>query len=176
MRPADANETAAAWKVAVEWELGPVALVLSRQALPILPKREGFERGAYNVNDVESPAVVLVASGSEVSLALGAAKVLAERNVAARVVSMPSWELFRAQSSRYRASVLPKSARKVAIEAGATMGWREWVGDRGAVIGLDRFGASAPGAVLMNRLGFNVENVVETARAVAGKKAVAPAE
>jgi transketolase len=87
---------------------------------------------------------------------------------------MPSWELFRAQSPRYRASVLPKSARKVAIEAGATLGWREWVGDRGAVIGLERFGASAPGPVVMQNLGFTVEHVVQTALAAIGKRAQAP--
>jgi transketolase len=104
-----------------------------------------------------------------VHLALAARRALSAQGVPTRVVSMPSWELFRAQSPRYRASVLPKSARKVAIEAGATLGWREWVGDRGAVIGLDHFGASAPGAVAMEKLRFNVENVVATALALVRK-------
>jgi transketolase len=175
IRPADANETAAAWACALELK-GPRALVLSRQALPVLEGdrerlHKGVVKGAYVVADPEAgkPAVVLIATGSEVHLALAARRALSAQGVPTRVVSMPSWELFRAQSPRYRASVLPKSARKVAIEAGATLGWREWVGDRGAVIGLDHFGASAPGAVAMEKLGFNVENVVATALALVRK-------
>jgi transketolase len=124
----------------------------------------------------KKPAVVLIATGSEVHLAMAARAALEQEGIATRVVSMPSWELFRAQKPRYRASVLPRSARKLAIEAGATLGWREWVGDRGAVIGIDRFGASAPGATVMEALGFNVENVVATARALVGKKAPARTE
>jgi transketolase len=174
-RPADANEAAAAWACALELK-GPRALVLSRQALPVLEgDREGLParvaKGAYVVADAEGvkPAVVLIATGSEVHLALAARKALVAQGVATRVVSMPSWELFRAQSPRYRASVLPKAARKVAIEAGATLGWREWVGDRGAVIGLDRFGASAPGPVALEKLGFNVDHVVSTALSLVRK-------
>ncbi|HKW13795.1 MAG TPA: transketolase C-terminal domain-containing protein, partial [Candidatus Krumholzibacteria bacterium] len=179
-RPADANETAAAWACALEMR-GPRALVLTRQALPVLEgDRErihaGVAKGAYVVAESEhgKPAIVLIATGSEVHLALAARAELTKSGLGVRVVSMPSWELFRAQSPRYRASVLPKAARKVAIEAGATLGWREWVGDRGAIIGLTRFGASAPGAVVMDKLGFNVEHVVQTALAAIGKRAPAP--
>jgi transketolase len=179
-RPADANETAAAWGCALELR-GPRALVLTRQALPVFEgDRErihaGVARGAYVVADSEhgKPAVVLIATGSEVHLALSARVELTRQGVSTRVVSMPSWELFRAQSPRYRASVLPRSSRKLAIEAGATLGWREWVGDRGAVIGLDRFGASAPGAVVMEKLGFNVENVVATALSLVKKGSRTP--
>jgi transketolase len=181
-RPADANETAAAWGCALETR-GPRVLVLTRQALPVLegdPERihAGVCKGAYVVADTEAkkPAVVLLATGSEVHLAIAARARLEEQGIATRVVSMPSWELFRAQSSRYRASVIPRSARKLAIEAGATQGWREWVGDRGAVIGIDRFGASAPGATVMEQLGFNVDHVVEIARTLVGKKAPARSE
>jgi transketolase len=177
LRPADANETAAAWGCALECR-GPRALVLTRQALPVLEgDRErihaGVAKGAYVLADSagKKPAVVLIATGSEVHLAMSARTSLEAQGIATRVVSMPSWELFRAQSSRYRASVLPRAARKVAIEAGATLGWREWVGDRGAVIGLERFGASAPGPAAMEKLGFSVPAVVETARALLGRKA-----
>lgn len=176
-RPADANETAAAWACVLEIS-GPRALVLTRQALPVLEGdreriRAGVAKGAYVVVDAEhgKPALVLIGTGSEVHLALAARAELSRRGVATRVVSMPSWERFRAQSPRYRNSVLPKSARKVAIEAGATLGWREWVGDKGAVVGLDRFGASAPGPVVMEKLGFNVAHVVEVALSTLGKRA-----
>jgi transketolase len=179
-RPADANETAAAWAHAIEMR-GPRALVLTRQALPVLEGdreriRAGVAKGAYVLAESEQgkPAIVLIATGSEVHLALAARAELTKNGIGTRVVSMPSWELFRAQSPRYRASVLPKAARKVSIEAGATLGWREWVGDRGAVIGLDRFGASAPGPVVMEKLGFNVEHVVQVAMGTLGKRASAP--
>jgi transketolase len=181
-RPADANETAAAWGCALEMR-GPRALVLTRQALPVLEGdreriRAGVAKGAYVLADSArgKAAVVLIATGSEVHLALSARAELERQGVATRVVSMPSWEVFRAQSPRYRASVLPKSARKVAIEAGATPGWREWVGDRGAAVGLDRFGASAPGPVAMEKLGFNVEHVVATALSLVRKRTHAPSE
>ena len=180
LRPADANETAAAWGCALEMR-GPRALILTRQALPVLEgDRErihtGVSKGAYVLADAESgkPAVVLIATGSEVHLAMDARAELSRQGVATRVVSMPSWELFRAQKPGYRNKVLPKSARKLAIEAGATMGWREWVGEKGAVIGIDRFGASAPGAVVMEKLGFNVEHVVATALSLLKKGARAP--
>jgi transketolase len=143
--------------------------VLTRQAVPVLDAdaeaiRKGVARGAYVVADAskKKPDVVLVATGSEVHPALESRSVLEVRGVATRVVSMPSWELFFAQSPRYRASVLPRSARKVAVEAGATLGWRQVVGDKGAVVGLDRFGASAPGAVAMEQLGFTVDHIVHT--------------
>jgi transketolase len=179
-RPADANETAAAWASALSLK-GPRALVLTRQALPILDVdpddvRKGVARGAYVVVEASKrkPDVVLIATGSEVHLALESRTVLEARGVATRVVSMPSWELFLAQAPRYRNSVLTRSARKVAIEAGATLGWREFVGDKGAVVGLDRFGASAPGPVAMEKLGFSVDNVVNTALGVLAGRSKSP--
>ncbi|HEU4929085.1 MAG TPA: transketolase, partial [Candidatus Krumholzibacteria bacterium] len=174
-RPADAIETAASWAVALTLR-GPRALVLTRQALPVLevdPEdvRKGVARGAYVVGESskKKPDVVLVATGSEVHLALEARSVLEARGVATRVVSMPSWELFFQQTPRYQNGVLARSARKVAIEAGATLGWRTIIGDKGVIIGLDRFGASAPGHIAMEQLGFNVDNVVATVLATMGK-------
>jgi transketolase len=167
VRPADANETAAAWRVAVERRDGPTALVLSRQNLPVLAGTaelagEGVAAGAYVLADGGSaPAVVLIATGSEVALAAAARDQLAARGIAARVVSMPSWELFAAQPAASREAVLPPGVPRLAIEAGVSMGWCRWVGERGEVLGLDRFGASAPGKVVAARLGFTVEAVVE---------------
>lgn len=167
LRPADANETAAAWKVAIEWQHGPVALLLTRQAVPILPKREGFERGAYVMNDVDDPHVLLVASGSEVSLALDSAKVLAERGVRARVISFPSWELFDRQSNEYRQSVMPFDLPKVVVEAGVSQGWERYTGPLVRFVTLDnRFGASAPFKDVYRNLGFTVEHVVDEAMAL----------
>jgi len=167
MRPADANETAAAWRVAVERTTGPTALLLSRQGLPVLEEAsefgaDGVARGAYVLINEEggAPQIVLIATGGEVSLALDARAELAMRGIPARVVSMPSWELFREQSAEYRRSVLPEGTSRLAIEAGVTLGWGEIVGDGGAVIGIDRFGASAPGAEVAERLGLTVEAVV----------------
>jgi len=168
LRPADANETTAAWRIAVERH-GPVCLVLTRQNLPILdpekyPVRDGVPRGAYVLAGESGPAdIVLIATGSEVQLALAARDKLAEQKIAARVVSMPSWELFEEQSAEYHAEVLPKDVPKLAIEAGATLGWYKYVGETGAVIGVDRFGASAPGKTVMEKLGLNVDNVVQHA-------------
>jgi transketolase len=173
LRPADANETAVAWKVAIEHTEGPVALALTRQKLPVLdpdrfPVVEGAPRGAYVLSEAEdsSPDVVLIATGSEVHLALEAQESLSEQGVRARIVSMPSWELYRAQPETYKREVLPPSIPKLAIEAGIALGWREIVGSRGDVIGLDRFGASAPGKAVYEKLGFTVENVVERALAL----------
>ncbi|MGQ9750966.1 transketolase [Desulfosoma sp.] len=173
LRPADANETAAAWKVALEAH-GPVALALTRQNVPVLKMDrekicEGVARGAYVLSESAEPArLILIASGSETHLALEAQKVLEqEKGVPTRVVSMPSWELFERQEEAYRNAVLPPATRaRCAVEAGSTMGWHRWVGSQGAVIGMDRFGASAPGSVLMKQFGFSVENVVATALAV----------
>ncbi|MBI5625022.1 MAG: transketolase [Elusimicrobia bacterium] len=169
LRPADANETAAAWRVAL-LRRGPVALVLTRQKLPVLdparyPIADGVPAGAYVLAEPEGgkPDVALLASGSEVSLVLAAAGVLAGRGVAARVVSMPSWELFREQSAAYREQVLSPGIPRLAVEAGVSLGWSEFVGDTGRVIGLDRFGASAPGEAALERLGFGVENVASAA-------------
>lgn len=172
LRPADANETAIAWQIAVQ-RRGPVALALTRQKLPVLdPKRfpiaEGVGRGAYVLKDAadQNPAIILIATGSEVSLALAASDQLAKRNVDARVVSMPSWELFGEQPPEYRQQVLPPHVPKLAIEAGVTLAWCKYTGEHGDVIGLDHFGASAPGNIVMEKFGFNVQNVVEHALAL----------
>jgi transketolase len=174
LRPADANETTVAWRIAIE-RRGPVCLVLTRQNLPILdpdqyPLRNGVARGAYILaGEQERPAIILIASGSEVQLALAARDKLAEGKIAARVVSMPSWELFEEQSPEYRKQVFPKDIPKLAVEAGATLGWYKYVGENGAVIGVDRFGASAPGKVVMDKLGLNVDNVVQRALQLVGR-------
>ena len=166
IRPCDANETAFAWKVAIE-QNGPVALILTRQKLPVLdhhtiPIEEGVPRGAYIVVEASSgaPDIILVATGSEVHLALSSQDALQQKGIQARVVSMPSWELFEQQSVKYQLKVLPPEVPKLAIEAGVTQGWSMYVGSRGDVIGLDRFGASAPGDIVYAELGFNVKNVV----------------
>ena len=169
LRPADANETAAAWRVALERTTGPTALCLSRQGLPVLAGSreriaEGVPRGAYVLSDGgNEPQVVLVATGGEVALAVAAQRELAGRGVSSSVVSMPSRELFGEQPDDYRRKVLPPALPKLSIEAGVTFGWREIVGDHGAMIGIDRFGASAPGAEVARRLGLTVEAVVEGA-------------
>ena len=172
IRPADANETAWAWKVALERTDGPVALALSRQKVPTLDRSEvaaasGLERGAYVLWDSQdAPDLILIATGSEVSLALDAARKLAEDGTAVRVVSMPCWELFAEQPAEYRDEVLPPDVpARLSIEAGVALGWREWVGDRGDSISIERFGASAPGATVLSELGYNVDNV--SARATA---------
>jgi transketolase len=175
LRPADANETAAAWKVALERTAGPTALCLSRQGLPVLEggrerSREGVARGAYVLSDGDGPPqLLLVATGGEVALAVAAQRELTERGVASAVVSMPSRELFGAQPEAYRRQVLPTELPKLSIEAGVTMGWREIVGDGGAMIGIDRFGASAPGAEVAARLGLTVEAVVARALELDGE-------
>jgi transketolase len=167
-RPADANETAAAWREAIGLP-GPVALVLTRQALPVLdpkqfPVSAGVAKGAYILLDQPSPDLVLAATGSEVHLTLEAAQLLAKSGIRARVVSMPSWELFDKQPAAYQNSVLPSNIPTLAIEAGATLCWYKWIGRTGDVIGLDHFGASAPGEVVMEKMGFNVDNVVHRAQ------------
>ncbi|MEJ5349774.1 MAG: transketolase [Desulfosoma sp.] len=170
LRPGDANETAAAWKIALETD-GPAALALTRQNVPILDLDrakifEGVSRGAYVLSESAiPPRLILIATGSEIHLALQAQKVLEhEKGIPTRVVSMPSWEIFERQEEEYRNAVLPPEIlARCAVEAGSSMGWHRWVGSYGAVIGLDRFGASAPGSLLMKQLGFNVENVVATA-------------
>ncbi|GAB6936172.1 MAG: transketolase [Bacillota bacterium] len=177
IRPADANETVAAWRYALAHARGPVALVLSRQNLPVLPgtaerAADGVRRGAYVLADAESgtPDAILIATGSEVSLALEAKERLAAEGVAVRVVSMPSWELFEAQPEEYRRAVLPPEVTaRVAVEAAHPMGWERYVGPQGAVIGIDRFGASAPGARVMQAFGFTADNVVATVKRVLGR-------
>jgi transketolase len=175
-RPADANETAAAWRVAIGLD-GPVALVLTRQALPVLDLKQfsvkdGVAKGAYVLIDEPTPELALVATGSEVQLALEAAKVLARSGTKTRVVSMPSWELFAKQPAEYRDSVLPSNVPTLAIEAGGTLCWYKWVGRTGDIIGLDHFGASAPGEIVMDKLGFNVNNVVDRALKLLHKESV----
>ncbi|MFM7252559.1 MAG: transketolase [Ilumatobacteraceae bacterium] len=163
IRPADANETVAAWRVAVEHD-GPTALVLSRQNVRVCTDGSAVERGAAVVRDADSPAVVLVATGSEVALCVDAADELAAAGVAARVVSMPSWDRFAAQSVDYRRAVLPEDVPVLSVEAASTFGWAAFADES---VGIDRFGASAPGSVALERLGISVGNVVERARALA---------
>jgi transketolase len=167
VRPADAKETAGAWKVALEREDGPVALALSRQKLPTLEEtqRDGVGRGAYVLWESEgangSPDAIVIASGSELHLALEAARRLDEQGVHGRVVSMPCWELFEDQPADYRNEVLPPDVKaRVSVEAGIELGWSKWVGDEGDSISIERFGASAPGGTVLENLGYSVDNVV----------------
>ena len=167
LRPADPNETAFAWRVALEHTRGPVGLVLTRQKVPVLEgvRHEDVARGAYVLADAESkaPAVIIIATGSEVHVALEAQKLLAKNGIATRVVSMPSWELFAEQVQTYRDQVLPPAVRtRVAIEAGVSMGWERWVGDHGAVLGINRYGASAPAKILFEKYGLTANAVVAT--------------
>ena len=161
-RPCDANETAAAWRYALSKTHGPTALVLSRQDLPVVtqPGAPGAERGGYVLADGKD--AIIIATGSEVWVALAARDELAKVGVAARVVSLPCWELFAAQPQTYRDAVLPPAQhRRVSIEAGVTFGWREYIGDRGVAIGIDRYGASAPGELVLEKLGITAAAVVE---------------
>ncbi|MGV3759184.1 MAG: transketolase-like TK C-terminal-containing protein, partial [Actinomycetota bacterium] len=162
IRPADANETAAAWRLAVEHD-GPTALILSRQDLPVLDgTAEGaVERGGYALRTAEDPDVVLVATGSEVWVALEAADLLAADGVHAQVVSLPSWDLFAEQPEGYQDEVLPPEVPTLAVEAGVPLGWERWADD---VVGIERFGASAPGDRVLAELGFTPENVAERAQ------------
>ncbi|MCC6444504.1 MAG: transketolase [Armatimonadetes bacterium] len=177
IRPADANETAAAWKVALRHRSGPVAFALTRQKLPVLdrsiyPSADNLEKGAYILVDTEGkePGIILIATGSEVSVTLKAAESLKEQGIATRVVSMPSCELFDRQPEDYRREVLPPAVTKrLAVEAASTMGWHKYVGSEGDVIGLDRFGASAPAEVVMEQLGFTPENIVAHALKLLGR-------
>ena len=178
IRPADANETSGAWKVAIESKDRPVAMALTRQNLPILDQDlfpsalEGVAHGAYILIDAQNgvPDIILMASGSEVSLVLDAAKQLKEKGINARVVSMPSWELFDEQDQDYRAKVLPPSVKaRLAVEAGCTQGWHKYVGLEGDVIGLDHFGASAPGGTVFKQFGFTVDSIVDKAMALVRK-------
>jgi transketolase len=177
IRPSDANETAMAWRIAVQSRHRPVVLVLTRQELPTIDRAryasaEGVQRGAYVLSDApgNKPDLILIASGSEVGLALSAQQRLADQGIAARVVSMPSWDLFEAQPQEYRNEVLPASVRtRLAIEAGVAQGWHKYVGDRGEVLSLDHFGASAPAKVVFEKFGFTVDNVVTRALKLLGK-------
>ncbi len=170
LRPGDANETVEAWKAAMEHREEPVGLVLSRQNLPVLDRsgaRGGVSRGAYVLAEAAGglPRLILIASGSELQLAVAARRDLEAEGIPTRVVSMPCWEFFDAQPREYRESVLPSAVKaRLSIEAGATLGWKRYVGDHGGSIGLDRFGASAPGETVLRELGFTVEHVVRYAK------------
>ncbi|MFZ9888966.1 MAG: transketolase-like TK C-terminal-containing protein, partial [Myxococcota bacterium] len=172
LRPADGEEAAQAWLFALARTQGPTGLVLTRQKLPVLDRSglggaQGLLRGAYTLRDAPGgqPQLLLIATGSEVALALEAQERLTKDGVAARVVSMPSMELFLAQDEVYRESVLPKAVRaRVSVEAGVTLGWERFVGDAGVAVGIDRFGASAPDHVLWEHYGFTVDHVVAAAR------------
>jgi len=173
IRPADANETAQAWRVALEHKDGPVILVFSRQGLPILDqekygKASKLEKGAYILSDSKKkPDVILIATGSEVTLILQAQEKLKSEGIDARVVSMPSWELFDKQSDSYKEKVFPKSVKKrLAVEAGSPLGWHKYVGDKGDVIAMNGFGESAPAEQLFAEFGFTVENVVKKAKSL----------
>lgn len=173
IRPADANETVEAWRTAIKHKDGPVAIILSRQNIPICDRSifasaQGVEKGAYILSDCKGePQLILMGTGSEVQLLLDAQKTLQEDGIATRVVSFPSWELFEAAGKDYQETVLPPDVRKrLAVEAGSSIGWWKYVTDDGDVLGLDRFGESAPGAEVMKEMGFTVENVVKRARAL----------
>ena len=176
IRPADANETATAWRVAIERKDGPVALALTRQKLPVIDREkyapaEGLAKGAYILagSEGQRPDVILIASGSEVSVALEAYEKLIAEGVAARMVSMPSWDLFEKQSQAYRDEVLPPEATaRLAVEAAYPFGWERYIGPKGAVIGMTRFGASAPYKVLAEKFGFTADNVVRRAHELMG--------
>ncbi|UCG06925.1 MAG: transketolase [Desulfobacterales bacterium] len=171
IRPCDANETAQAWKAALQQQNGPVALALTRQSIPTLNREKygpavGLHHGAYILSEADNakPDIILIASGSEIEIALAAAETLNTKNLAVRVVSMPSWELFEAQPQEYRRQILPSDVKvKVAVEAGSPQGWDRYVGEMGQVIGLDHFGASAPYQVLYEKFGISAEHVVEKA-------------
>ena len=173
IRPADANETAHAWRVALEHREGPVTIVLTRQGLPVIDQDKyttanHLDKGAYTLSDSKgNPEVILIATGSEVSLIMAAQEKLSNEGIDARVVSMPSWELFEKQDAAYKEEVLPKSVRKrVAVEAGSPLGWHRYVTDEGTVIGINKFGESAPASELMKEYGFTVDNVVKQAKSL----------
>jgi transketolase len=173
IRPADANETAQAWRVALEYQNGPVVIVLTRQGLPVIDQSKfgaatQLEKGAYILSDsAETPQVILIATGSEVSLIVEAQGKLKEQGIAARVVSMPSWELFEKQDRSYKEKVFPPSIRKrLAVEAGSPLGWHKYVTDEGSILGLTTFGESAPAGDLMKFFGYTADNVATKAKAL----------
>jgi transketolase len=178
IRPADASETAEAWKVAVQHSHGPVCLVLTRQKLGFIDRKvyapaDGLAKGGYVLADADggAPQVVLLSSGSEVALIMTAREKLADQGIRARVVSLPSHELFAAQPAAYRDSVLPSDVPRVSIEAAHPMSWYRWVGSNGVVLGIERYGASAPYERVYTELGLTVEKIVEAARGLVGARA-----
>jgi transketolase len=172
IRPCDANETAQAWIYAINRKEGPTALALTRQNIPILDRTiyqsaVDLQKGAYILADLGKgdPEIILMASGSEVDLIVKAGEKLAEDGVNVRLVSFPSWELFRSQDQTYQdAVILPGVKKRFAVEAGISQGWREWVGDQGRILAIDRFGASAPAKRIFEELGFTVDNVIGQAK------------
>jgi transketolase len=182
VRPADANETTYAWQVALQRRDGPTCLILTRQKLPIFNRQEvasaeGVLRGAYVLAEADGgkPDLIIMATGSEVHLALEARAKLQEQGIKARVVSMPCWELFEEQDESYRNEVLPPEVKKrLSVEAASTMGWRKWVGDEGDIIGVDTFGASAPAEIIFENYGFTTDNVVQHALALMGRREPVP--
>jgi transketolase len=178
IRPADVNEGTYAWRAAIQRTDGPTMLVLTRQKLPIfdqnaLAPAKGLLKGAYVLSPEKGKRmdVILIATGSEVHLILEAQKALEKKKINARVVSMPSWELFRLQPQSYRDEVLPpKIKNRISVEAAVTQGWHEFIGDNGKAIGINHFGASAPYQDLYNHFGLTVENIVATTKKLIGKK------
>jgi transketolase len=178
IRPADANEVAEAWRVAVENKNGPTAIILTRQNVPVIDRGRfqpaaGLRKGAYILSDSSSskPDVILMATGSEVHLALEAHEKLRSEGIETRVISMPSWELFEQQPEKYRQEILPPGVTKrISMEAGITLGWHRYIGREGEIIGLDHFGASAPGGVLLKEFGFTVENISRRVKSLLTKK------
>ncbi|MCX5717925.1 MAG: transketolase [Nitrospirae bacterium] len=172
IRPADANEVAEAWKTAVTHKHGPVALILTRQKVPVIDRNkyesaEGLKKGAYILADSapDNPEIILIATGSEVHIAVGAYERLKTENIKTRIVNMASWELFEEQSEDYKNKVLPPDIKaRVSVEAGSTHGWHKYIGMDGIAIGVDHFGASAPGEILLEKFGFTVENIIKRAK------------
>lgn len=178
IRPSDANEAVWAWKVAISNNKGPTVLILTRQKVPVIDRKEcspanGLERGGYVLWESSKsrlPDIILISTGSEVSIALAAAKILSKDGLVCRVVSMPSWELFDKQSKEYREEVLPSLIKaRVSVEAGSKIGWEHYVGLEGGMIGMERFGASAPAGILFSKFGFTPEHVVDVAKKVIEK-------
>ena len=168
VRPADANETASAWKLALKTLDSPTALILSRQKLPTLDlsRREGeFEYGAYIIKKIENPDIILIGTGSEVHICAQAADTLEKNhNIRASVVSMPSWELFEKAPESYKEIILPSDiTKKIAVEAGISMGWEKYVGQNGKIISIYKFGASAPGGTVLKEYGISADNIVQKA-------------
>jgi len=174
VRPGDAAEAAEGWRWAMTHRDGPVAFVLTRQKLPVIDRTRfapaaGVARGAYVLADADggAPQAIIIATGSEVSVAMGARELLAKGGIRTRVVSMPCWETFEAQSAEYRESVLPAVVKaRVSVEAGTTFGWHRWIGDAGIAIGIDRYGSSAPGEINMEKFGFTADNVARAVRSL----------
>ena len=178
IRPADANEVTEAWKTAVERKNKPVALILTRQTVPVIDRekyasQEGLKNGAYILADSLKgyPELILMATGSEVHIALEAYERLSAENINVRIVSMPSWEIFEEQSEEYKNKILPPAVKKrISIEAGVTLGWYKYIGSDGTAIGIDHFGASAPGEILLKKFGFTSENIIDKAKMLLRKK------